>query len=140
MKNPFRRVEKRLGEVGRFLDDQLTTPNSELRTVLAQVVRSEAKNFFALRVGLEIEQFERELAARAARTLTELGSAAPSLDQHAADAVALTVDAAPSTLPTCSADKPCNLPGHEVSIDPTKAVNVMDLCPNTRFRISEEEG
>ena len=71
------------------LHSELSDRDSELRQLFARVARSEAKNFFALHYGTEVEKFERELAARAERALAELGSAAPSLDQHAADAVAL---------------------------------------------------
>jgi hypothetical protein len=73
------------------LDSELRDSESELRQLFARVARSEAKNFFALHYGTEVEKFERELAARAERVLAELGSAAPSLEQYAADAVALTM-------------------------------------------------
>ena len=89
MKNPFRRrkAEERLtGWLALALADERT----EIRQLFARVARSEAKNFFALQTGNNIEIFERELAARSARALASLGSAA--LDQHAADAIELTAE------------------------------------------------
>lgn len=91
MKNPFHRktVRRAISEFAQSLERDLMDSNSELRQLFARIARSEAKNFFALHLGTELEKFERELAARAERALAELGSAAPTLDQHAADAVAL---------------------------------------------------
>lgn len=92
MKNPFHRktVSRAISEFAQSLERDLMDSNSELRQLFARVARSEAKNFFALHLGTELEKFERELAARAERVLAELGSAVPTLDQHVTSLPGLT--------------------------------------------------
>ena len=86
MKSPFRRrkAEDRLTD---WFALALADERTEIRQLLARVARSEAKSFFALQVGNNLEMFERELAERSARVLAQLGSAASSLDQHAEEAM-----------------------------------------------------
>lgn len=62
------------------LDAQLKDPNSELRQLLARLIRSEAKNVFSLMTGNELEIFDRLLAVRVSQALSSLGSAAPVAD------------------------------------------------------------
>jgi hypothetical protein len=59
------------------LRSELQDRDSVIRQLFARVARGEAKNFFALHVGTELEKFERELQQRRERALAELGSAAP---------------------------------------------------------------
>ncbi len=87
VKNLFRRVtadklgsERAYVSMRERLHSELSDSESEVRQLFARVARSEAKNFFALHLGTELEKFERELSARAERALTNLGSAAPTLD------------------------------------------------------------
>ena len=223
MRNPFRQklpadADAHYDVVSEALSLILSDKDSIPRQLLAILIRSEAKNFFALQVGNNVEMFERELEQRSARALASLGSAgspAGQLEREVRRALTIlerdhrkvlytlprdkvcwnsacaTQEPVPHmldernhrtigeveeekpgwcgdkspfsplpcgrpaghtghhkrgerewdsrTLSTCTPDKPCNLPGHGGTLDPTIATNVLNLCPHATFTIPNKE-
>lgn len=123
MKNPFKSppsFDAVYNAIERRLTTMLVDRDSELRQLFARIARGEAKNFFALHLGTELEKFERELEQRSARALASLGSASPTLDQHV------------STLPGLTCVK-CTLPIREHTSPAGKI-----LCPDADKTIPME--